>query len=256
MRLPVALAILLTCAIAVEGRMQRQATPAREASVPFAVGETLTYDVSWSNFLTAGSAVTKVLSKRASFGATAWEVSAEGQPLPLIQRLYPVFYKMDALIDSTTLLSQWTGLYMDENGQKRQTSMRFNRPARKVQFEMTTEPKAKVDLNAPAGVQDGLTLLYTLRTRAFRAGDRFTIPVADDGSFYTVEGQVTGPESVRVRLGTMDAWTLNLSIVNEKREPVAKNVSVSISTDARHLPLRMQAELPIGKFVLSLREAR
>jgi len=32
------------------------APPAREASVPFRVGETLTYDVSWSQFLTAGTA--------------------------------------------------------------------------------------------------------------------------------------------------------------------------------------------------------
>lgn len=253
MRLPAAAAALLTCAIVVEANAQRSTAPSREAQVPFAAGETLTYDVSWANLLTAGSAVTRVLQKRPSFGATAWEISADGQPLPLIQRLYPVYYKMDTLLDSATLLTQWTGLYMDENGRKRQTSMRFDRPARRVRFEMTTDPKTTADLTAPNGVQDGLALLYSLRARAFRAGERFTVPVADDGSLYSVDVAVSAPERIATAAGTMEAWTLNLTIFNEHREQVGRNISVSISTDARRLPVRMQAELPIGKFMLSLR---
>lgn len=256
MRLITAVAALLVSAIVVEGRMQRPATPARDAAVPFAAGETLTYDVSWSGLLTAGTAVTRVVQKRPSFGATAWEITADGQPLPLIQRLYPVYYKMDTLVDSTTLLSQWTGLYIDENGRKRQTSMRFDRPTRRVQYEMTTEPVTKAELSAPATVQDGLALLYVLRTRTFKAGERFSVPVADDGALYTVEIAVSGPERTTVRLGTMDAWNLSVTIVNEAKEQVGRNIGILISNDAKKLPLKIQAELPVGNFVLSLREAR
>ena len=254
MRLLAAAVASLTCVLVVEAGVPQQRPARGDAQVPFAAGETLTYDVSWSNMLTAGTAVTRVGRKRASFGATAWELSAEGQPLPLIQRLYPVHYKMDSLLDSATLLTQWTGLYMDENGRTRQTSMRFDRAARRVHFEMATPPNARADFAAPNGVQDGLALLYALRTRTFRAGERFTIPVADDGSLYTVDATTTGPESIRTRAGTMTAWTLALNIRNEQGAAVGRDISVSISTDARRLPVRMQAELPVGKFMLTLRE--
>jgi hypothetical protein len=253
MRVLAALTALLTLAIGVDAMQQRRA-PGREAAVPFAAGETLTYDVSWSNLLTAGTAVTRVNQKRPSFGSTAWEITADGRPLPIIQRLYPVYYKMDTLLDSVSLLSQWSGLYLDENGRKRQTSMRFDRPTRKVHYEVTTAPAARAELTAPAGIQDGLSLLYVLRTRTFRAGDRFTVPVADDGSLYTVEFATSGPEKVSVRLGTLDAWRVNVTIVNEAKEQIGDDIVVWFATDARRAPVKIQAELPVGKFILALRQ--
>ena len=258
------LAAALTFIVAVNAQTRRPPAPAprpsaparRDAVVPFAVGETLTYDVSWSNLLTAGSAVTRVVGKRASFGGTAYEITADGRPLPLIARLYPVYYKMDTLLDSVALLSQWTGLYSDENGRKRQTSMRFDRPARRIFYEMTTEPTAKTELPATVGAQDGLSLLYALRARAFRAGERFAVPVADDGAMYSVESETSGPERVTVKLGAVDAWNLKVTVLDRERQPVGRNVGVWISTDARRLPVKIQADLPVGSFILSLREAR
>ncbi|MEO6236637.1 MAG: hypothetical protein ABIQ52_06525, partial [Vicinamibacterales bacterium] len=40
--------------------VQRPGAPRRELAVPFAAGETLTYDVSWSSSLTAGTATIRV----------------------------------------------------------------------------------------------------------------------------------------------------------------------------------------------------
>ena len=45
--------------------------PLREAPVPFQVGETLTYDVAWSQFLVAGSAVSRVVEKRPTSPSSA-----------------------------------------------------------------------------------------------------------------------------------------------------------------------------------------
>lgn len=256
MRVLAAALTLITLAVGVDAMQQRSPAPPRDAVVPFQAGETITYDVSWSNLLTAATAVTKVVQKRPSFGSTAWEITADGRPLPLIQRLYPVYYKMDTLLDSVSLLSQWTGLYLDENGRKRQTSMRFDRTTRKIQYELTTAPTARAELNAPTGIQDGLALLYALRTRPFRAGDRFTIPVADDGSLYSVAFATSGPEKVSTRLGMLDAWKVNVTIVNEAKEPVGNDIVVWFTTDARHFPAKIQAQLPVGKFILTVREVQ
>jgi hypothetical protein len=261
MRVAAALVLALAL-VSTPAARQRQASPRpqadptaarRDAKVPFVPGETLTYDVSWANLVTAGTAVIRVGQKRPSFNSTAYEITADGRPLPLLARLYPVYYKMDSLLDTTTLLAQWTGLYTEENSRKRQTHMRFNRTAGRIEYEMTTEPVSRADLPAPSGVQDGLAALYMLRARELRAGQRFTVPVADDGSLYAVEFSVAGSEQAVVPLGSMDAWKVATSVLDEDRQPVGQNIAIWISTDPRRLPLKIQADLSVGTFVLALR---
>jgi uncharacterized protein DUF3108 len=229
--------------------------PAREAEVPFRVGETLTYDVSWSQFLTAGTAVSKVIEKKPASGSTAYAVVADGRPLPLVARFYPVYYKMDSLIDSFSVLSHESSLYTEEKGKTRQSNMRFDRAARRVFYEAPSE-SMKQNFEVPANVQDGLATLYAVRAHAFKPGEHFSIPVADDGSLYSVEIDTSVPERVRVPMGDVEAWNLKLTIVDDKRQPAAKNTAVWISTDTRRLPVKLQSDLPVGSFVLALREAR
>lgn len=64
--------------------------PRTERAVPFRIGETLTYEVSWSNYLVAGTAVTTVKEKKPSFNSTAYYLVAEGRTTPLLSKLYPV----------------------------------------------------------------------------------------------------------------------------------------------------------------------
>lgn len=228
--------------------------PRREISVPFKVGETLTYDVSWSQFLTAGTAVAKVVEKKASNGSSAYAIVADGRPVPLVARFYPVYYKMDSLLDSFTALSQWTSNYSEESGRKRQTFTRFDRVRRRAFYE---DPVAssKEDFTVPANVQDGLATLYAIRGRAFKAGERFTVPVADDGSLYSVEFEVAGPARVSVPFGDIAAWSLKITILDVQRQSVASNTMAWISTDGRRLPVKLQSDLPLGSFVLALRDA-
>src|SRR4051794_29953429 len=97
-------------------RSQRPAPRAAsvERPVPFKVGETLTYDVSWSALITAGTAVVGVKEKRPSHNSTAYYIVAEGRPTTLLSRLYPVYYKLDTLLDTFTLLPQRASLYSQE----------------------------------------------------------------------------------------------------------------------------------------------
>ena len=223
--------------------------------MPFQVGETLTYDVSWSQFLTAGTAVTRVVEKSASSGTTAYNIIADGRPVPLVARFYPVYYKMVSLLDSFSILSVQTSMYSDENGRKRESNTRFDRAKRRAYYQAPAE-SLKEDFAVPPGVQDGLTTLYALRGRTFKAGERFTIPVADDGSLYTVDFETRGTERVRVPMGDVEAWALRLTILDNNRQPAANNSGVWISNDARRLPVKLQSDLPFGSFVLALRDAR
>jgi hypothetical protein len=147
-------------------------------------------------------------------------------------------------------------LYSEENGRKRQAVTRFDRGARRGFYDVPDEPASKKDFVVPANVQDGLATLYAVRSHAFKAGERFAVPVADDGSLYSVEFETNGPERVRVPLGDIDAWSLKITILDAQHQPAASNSGVWISTDARRLPLKLQSDLPVGSFVLALRDAR
>ncbi len=234
------------------GRAQQLPEPA----VPFKVGETLAYDVSWSSFLVAGTATTTVQEKRPSYDSIAYYVVAEGRPLPMLARLYNLYYKMDALVDSRTLMSQRGSLYAEQGDDHRLAATRFDRAARRAFYEVQAEQTTKSDYAVPPGTQDGLAVLYALRTRVFKAGDRVATPVADGGTLYTVSAEIAAPEMVRVPLGEFSAWNLKVSIVDGQGQSAWKNVAIWISNDARRLPLKMQAELSMGHFVLALREAR
>jgi hypothetical protein len=234
--------------------------PAREATVPFKVGETLSYDVSWSSMLVAGTAQTTVKEKRPSFSSTAYYIVAEGRPLPMVQRLYSLYYKMDSLVDSFSLLSQRGSLYSEEGAERQMLATRFDRAARRAAFERQERPPdgpaERVQVPISPETQDGLATLYALRTRALKSGDRTTTPVADGGELYNVTMEVGPVEQIRVPAGTFGAWRLTGVITDADGQEIWKNIGVWISNDSNRVPVKLQAEIPVGHFVLALREMR
>jgi hypothetical protein len=176
--------------------------------------------------------------------------------VPLVARLYNLYYKMETLLDSVTLLSQQGTLYSEE-GNKRATGItRFDRSARRAFYERRQDTTQKVDFAMPAGTQDGLAVLYALRGRQYQPGDRFSFAVADSGALYTIQVTVGSQEAVKVPAGQFNAWNMKVGITDAENQPVWRNNEVWISNDARRLPVKMQAELPVGHFVLTLRDAR
>ena len=232
--------------------------PARRAErpVPFAIGETLTYDVSWSSYLTAGTAVTTVKEKKPSFNSSAYYIVAEGRPTPLVGKLYSLYYKMDTLLDSYTLLPQRGSVYSEEGRRHRFKVTKFDHAAHKVLFEYKAEGTATDNFTVPPYAQDALSAIYVLRTVPLKAGDRMTMPVTDDGANYNVQVDVAPIERLKTPLGETNAWKLRLGIFDAGGKPQGRNIAMWISEDARRLPMKLQADLPLGSFNFNLREAR
>jgi hypothetical protein len=235
----------------------QRAIPRVDSTVPFKVGETLTFDVSYSGLVVAGTAVTTVRERRPSASnASAYYIVAEGRPLPLLARLYSLYYKMDTLLDTATLLPQEGSLYSEEGRRQRMGTTKYDRTARKAFFELQGDPPIRADVTVPAQVQDGLSALYAMRASPLSVGTRLTYPILDDGALYTVAMQAAVSEHIKVPLGDLDAWNMKVSITDAQGKPVGQNIGVWISNDARRLPLKLQAELPVGNFILALREAK
>ena len=223
--------------------------------MPFKVGETLSYDVSWSAYLTAGTATVAVRDKRPSFESVAYYVVAEGRPTPLLAKLYTLYYKADTLLDAYTLLPQRGSLYSEEGQRRRMRATRFDQAARVGHFEVQTATVVTKDIPLPAYAQDALSAIYVIRALPLRERLKLTMPVVDGDDVYRVEVMVTGHETVTTPIGQFLAWKITPTVLGATGSSPGGGFSLWISDDARRLPLRMEAEMPVGRFVLSLREA-
>jgi hypothetical protein len=135
----------------------------RERPVPFKIGETLTYDVAWSSYLSAGTAVVNVKEKRPSFDSTAYYIVAEARPTPLLSRLYTLYYKLDTLIDAYTLLPQRGSVYTEEGNRHHLKTTRFDRRQQKAFFEYQSGNTINSEFAVPALTQDALSAIYAMR---------------------------------------------------------------------------------------------
>jgi hypothetical protein len=220
------------------------------------VGEALTYDVSWSSFLVAGTAVMSVKEKKLSEQSTAYYVVAEARPAALVAKLYSLYYKADSLVDAYGLLSQYGSLYSEEGRRHRFVTTRFDRPGGRANFERKVTTTESTAIPVPPQTQDGLAAFYSLRGRTFKPGERLTIPIVDGSALYSVAVDVGASETVKVPLGQVNALKLNLTIMDAANRPLRKDIALWLSNDARRLPVKVQAQLAVGSFVLALRDAR
>lgn len=225
--------------------------------VPFKVGEALTYDISWTTFVTAGQATLSVKERKAQAGGRAgYYLVAEGQPSSMLQKLYHLYYKAESMLDTRTLRPSMATIYSDENGRKRHKISSF-RGNGVVDFEMRTASTSKSQIKVEATAQDPLGAVYVLRALPLKTGQApFVIPVTDSGKAYKMRVTVGARETVRTGIGSLPGLKLTLALTKVNGAPAdATNLALWISDDARRLPLKMVAGLSVGSFQLTLAKA-
>src|SRR5688572_852662 len=222
--------------------------------VPFKVGETLVYDVSWTTFLSAGTATMSVIERRpGAAGRNAYYLVAEGKPSAMLGKLYSLYYKAESMLDTRTLLPSLATIYSDEGGRKRYKTTTFKGNG-SVQYEVKTSTTATSTITAPRAAQDPLGAIYILRSLPLKAGmtASIPIPIVDSGKAYTMRVRVGGIESVRSGLGTLQALKLSMTITDAAGKAEGSGFSLWLSDDARKLPLKISAGLAVGSVHLTL----
>lgn len=221
--------------------------------MPFTAGERLEYDVSWSSYLSAGTVVLNVAEKRPSYSSVAYYIVAEATPSSLLSRLYTLYYKADTLLDVYSLLPQRGSVFSREGKRQRMKITSFDHGAKKARFDMQTASKMTLDMTITPATQDFVSAIYALRAGALTPGERLRMTVADSGHLYQAEFAVAGAEALTIGGRQVPALRIVPTIVDDKGQPVAKGATLWMTSDARHVPLRLEAPLTAGRFVLSLR---
>ena len=167
-----------------------------------------------------------------------------------------MYYKADSLVDAYTLFPQRGSVFSQENGRQRMKETRFDQAKRTATFQMRTATTMTQDQSLPGPTHDGLSALTAMRTLTFAPGASSSFAVSDSGYLYRVTLNVGAQGDVADRARRLPAWKVVPAIRDTKGQTVGRGLAVWISDDARRLPLRIQAQLPVGAFVLTLREAR
>lgn len=256
MRISSVTAVLLTVLAGLVEAQPAKKSPAPrvERKVPYAVGERLTYDVSWSNYLSAGTLILNVEAKRPSYNSTAYYIVAEAKTEGLLAKLYTLYYKADTLIDTFSMLPQRGSVFSREGGRQRMKITTFDHSRKQGRFEMQTASKMVKDVGLGTATQDLLSAVYALRTIAPRAGEKFTMPISDSGWLYQVLWTVGQVEAVKVASGqTVQALRVMPRVTDEKGQSISSGSVLWLATDGSYRPVRIEAAAPVGRIVLALR---
>ncbi len=221
--------------------------------VPFNTGEVLTYDVSWTRFVTAGTATLTVRDRRAgAANKPAYYLVAEATPTSLVENLYHLYYKAESFLDTETLRPSISTIYSDERGRKRRRVMTF-KPGDVADYEVQTSQSVHSQFKTQPSTLDPLSVLYVLRTLPLSEGKTTSVPFASNGKNYRLNLTVGRREPVATGLGQLQAWRLTPKVQDESGNPATtRNLTLWMSDDVRRLPLRMEVELPVGGFAVTL----
>jgi len=219
----------------------------------FQPGETLKYNVSWSNIITAGTMTMEVKGKTLPDGKRVLEFIVTGHSAGLVGSLYSVTETALSVFDPLVMQSLSYSLKEKYGKKERKRVVVFDRAQKTVISTLNNDPPATLDV--PEQVQDGLSSLYYLRTREdLETGKTIVIDVLDSEKNWSVEFQVLGREKLKTLVGEFPTIKVR---TYPKYKGVFMNkgeVFIWLTDDSRKVPVLMKSHLKVGSFVLTLTE--
>lgn len=217
----------------------------------FNPGERLTYEVSWSKIITAGTAVMAVKEDKLPNGKKVLRFIATSRSVGAVDAFYPVNDMVQSVFDPQTMQSLSFSLNESHGTKTRRRALVFDHGTRTVVSTLNDEPPKTMTI--PDQVQDALSSLYELRTREdFVVGKIHVVNVHDSGKTWSVEVHTLGREKVKTPAGVFD--TIKVKTF-PRYEGVFMNkgeIFIWLTDDSRKIPVLMKSTISIGSIMTTL----
>ena len=221
----------------------------------FKPGEKLTYEISWSNIVTAGTAVLEVNEEKLPNGRMAYTFIATSRSVGVVDKVYPVNDRVQSIFDPQIMQSLSFNLSESHGKRKRRRVLVFDHAGRTVVSTLNNDPPQT--LTIPDPVQDALSSLFYLRTlEDFTNGKIHVIAVHDSGKNWSVEVQTLGREKVKTPAGKFN--TIKVKTF-PKYEGVFMNkgeIFIWLTDDSRKIPVLMKSTISIGSIMTTLTDMK
>ena len=218
-------------------------------------GETLTYDVSWSRLVSAGTAVMEIKKELLPDGRAGLLFVITGRSLGAVDRFFPVNDVVRSTFDPQLLESLSYSLRVSHGKKKMRRDVVFDHLRGKVVSTLNEDAPKTLDI--PEQVQDALSSLYYLRTISeFIIGKVITVNVFDGNKNWSIEVFTLGREMVKTPAGEFATIKVKTHPLYEGVFQNKGEVFIWLTDDGRKVPVLMKSTITIGSFVFSLTDMK
>ena len=223
---------------------------ANELTMPFRIGETLTYHVSWAGFSSAATAELSVPEHREILGWRTWHFRASAHTLSPLRSFMTVDDQLDSYADVKTFESRQYETHLSEMGS---IENQILHPSSVAQLHRAAIPVVAV----LPGTLDPLGMLFALRTIDWSQTPEFRAPIYDGEDLLEVCARLEVlNETVAVDAGNFSATRISIHLYKKGAEATRESFSLWLAGDSSRTPVMLQAELPMSSVRIELTSSR
>lgn len=219
----------------VSGQASQPFSPA-----PYRVGERLTYNVSFSNFISAAHIELLVAGHGNFFGRDAIQLKGHIETTGMVNAaLFAVNNDYITYVDPASGVPFRGQQILRAASRTSDTSADFNQPAGVAALP------AKRTGESP-GTYDFLSVIYRVRALPLSPGSTYFMTVRDGNDSYVIEVGVTGNEAIKTNVGTFNTIVCRVRFRGNS-QLTGYGVKIYFSDDQRHVPVLVTARHPAGE---------
>lgn len=236
-----------------------QPTTAPANGVPFAVGETLTYEGKISKIIQGISIAELTFNIKERSDNGNYLVNAEARSKGTLVKLFGFSFLQT--LDST-MRSDLTALKtVKHDVQKkriRNSEAVFDYDGGRVIYSETDpnepmRPPRLIASDLNGQTFDLISGIYHLRTLPLAQGKTFNIKISDSGLIYDVPVRVTGRERMKTEIGRVWCYKVEPDIFGDGRMIEREgSMIIWITDDARRIPVRSQVKTSFAKIEIKI----
>ncbi len=212
------------------------------SQAPYKVGEHLTYDVSFSNFLSVAHVDLQVISQGTFSGRDSIQLRGHAQTTGVVNvALFSINNDYTTYVDPTNGLPFHSLQVIRDATRANELSLDMNQAA----GTDAIPPRQSFS----SGTYDFLSAFYRVRALPLRTGAFYNLNVRGEAQEYQITLKVVGTEVIKTNVGSFT------TIVTEIRAPnnsLFKNAKAYFSDDERHVPVLITARVSTGNLRVEL----
>src|SRR6185503_7258836 len=207
---------------------------------PYRVGERLTYNVSFSNFVSAAHIELLVAAHGSFFGRDAIQLKGHIETTGMVNAaLFAVNNDYITYVDPASGLPFRGQQILRAASRTSDTSADFNQPAGVAGLQ--EKPAGEF-----AGTYDFLSAIYRVRALPLSQNSTYSLIVRDGNDAYDLQVGVIGKVAIKTNVGSFDTIITRLRI-RDNSQFNKYDVKVYFSDDQRHVPVLIIVHHPAGK---------
>jgi len=177
-----------------------------------------------------------------------YHVAGEGKTNSSYDWIYKVRDKYESYIDTATMQPLKFIRNVNEGGHKIYQNITFNKTTNTA---VTTDGVYKV----PPCVQDVVSAMYYARNIDFsklRKDDKIPFSMFLDNEVFNMYIRYLGKEEIKTKYGKFNAIKIKPLLLKGTIFEGGENMTVWISDDANHIPLRIESPIVVGKVKIDM----